>query len=177
MQGTYDTLLKKCVKRPGIYALVMNHEISLENESRLGRRADVDSDEERTIELIKTNFSCAICLYLTEEPCMTPCGHLFCSECLMQWIHSIEDTVCPKCRRMFRIDSLVNISNGCSTKQKKYNFNANKKILRPGFSAQNMKFGGIIIYQEESKKPELKSTIAITFIILGWLFLCKRYFL
>lgn len=157
---------------------MVDHDISLEdeNELRTSKKAELDSDEERAIEMIKTNFSCAICLSLTEEPCMTPCGHLFCFECLMRWVHSTEDTVCPKCRRMFRIDNVVNISNGCSTRQRKCNFNTKKKILRPGFSAQNMKFGGIIVYQEESKKPEFKGIIAITTIILAWILLCKKYF-
>lgn len=143
---------------------------------RMSRKSELDSDEERTIERIKTNFSCAICISLTEEPCMTPCGHLFCSECLMQWVHSTEETICPKCRRMFRVDNVVSISNGCSTKQRKYNFSTKKKILRPGFSAQNMKFGGIIIYQEESKKPAFKSIMAITCIFLACLLLFRRYF-
>lgn len=143
---------------------------------KAGRKLELDSDEERTIEMIKANFSCAICISLTEEPCMTPCGHLFCSECLMQWVHSSEETVCPKCRRMFRIDNIVNVSNGCSIKQRKYNFSTKKKILRPGFSAQNMKFGGIIIYQQESKKPAFRSIMAITCIFLASLLLCRRYF-
>lgn len=129
-------------------------------------KAEMDNEEKRAIESIKENFSCAICLSLTEEPCMPPCGHLFCSFCLMQWIQSLDEANCPKCRRGFKTEAIVQISNGFSAKQKMHDLNARKKILKPGFISQSMRFGNIIVYQEESQKPTFKSILLSTVLFI-----------
>lgn len=120
----------------------------------------LNAEEEREFEAIKSNFSCAICLSITEDPCMTPCGHLFCSICLMEWIKSNSDPICPKCRNPFSHDSIVHISNGYSSRYQK-SITIKRKILKPGISPQNMRFGNLIIYQEESRKPTIKSIAVI----------------
>eukprot|EP00929_Paragymnodinium_shiwhaense_P014951 TRINITY_DN122955_c0_g1_i1.p1 TRINITY_DN122955_c0_g1~~TRINITY_DN122955_c0_g1_i1.p1 ORF type:complete len:413 (-),score=58.60 TRINITY_DN122955_c0_g1_i1:235-1398(-) len=43
--------------------------------------------------ILADEFSCAICLHIVDAPVQTPCGHVFCNDCLVQ---SIE--VCPTCR-------------------------------------------------------------------------------
>lgn len=140
-----------------------------ENE-KINSRIEIDPNERRTIESIKENFSCAICLSLTEEPCMPPCGHLFCSSCLIQWIQSLDDAKCPKCRKIFKTEDIVQISNGFSVRQKIIGSNIRRKILKPGFISQSMRFGDIIVYHEESKNPTFKSILLSTalFIIILW---------
>ncbi|ERN15598.1 uncharacterized protein LOC18443888 [Amborella trichopoda] len=45
------------------------------------------------------NFECNICLDLAREPVVTSCGHLFCWECLYQWLHVHSDSKeCPVCK-------------------------------------------------------------------------------
>merc|ERR1711943_17559 len=43
--------------------------------------------------ILADEFSCAICLHIVDNAVQTPCGHIFCDECL---VLSIE--VCPTCR-------------------------------------------------------------------------------
>lgn len=123
-------------------------------------------EEKRAIESIMENFSCAICLSLTEKPCMPPCGHLFCAECLIKWIESLDEAVCPKCRRSFRIEDIVEISNGYSGKHTNYKLTNRRKILKPGLTSHSMRFGNIIVCQEESKKPTFKSIILATLLCI-----------
>lgn len=121
---------------------------------------DVDSDEERAIENIKQNFSCTICLRLSEDPCIIPCGHIFCSNCLSRWLYHKNDSQCPKCRRVFKPSKICKISNGNGIRSTNYENDLDSKILRQGFSPQSMSIGNIIIYQSENKKPTM---IAILF--------------
>jgi len=123
-------------------------------------------EEVKDFEAIKSNFSCAICLSITTDPCMPPCGHLFCTQCLLQWVKSNPEPACPKCRTVFRLDSIVHITNGYSTKFKS-SVNTKRKILKPGISPQNMIFGNLIIYHEETLKPSLRfiGLTALTFLL------------
>lgn len=65
----------------------------------------------------QADLKCAICLenYLDQAPVSTPCGHIFCSDCLMRWYISVNEardvnlpaqsfrdwisSPCPECRR------------------------------------------------------------------------------
>ena len=132
-------------------------------------------EEAKDFEAIKSNFSCAICLSITMEPCMPPCGHLFCSICLLQWIKSNSEPACPKCRVSFSFDSIVHISNGYSTKLKRTMSNK-RKILKPGILSQNMKFGNLIIYREESLKPSLRYIALTTILRLSFMIIIHIVF-
>lgn len=132
-------------------------------------------EEVKDFEAIKSNFSCAICLSITTEPCMPPCGHLFCSVCLLQWIKSNPEPLCPKCRSPFSFDSIAHISNGYSTKLKK-DMIYKRKILKPGILSQNMKFGNLIIYQEESQKPSLRYITLTTILCLFFMIVMYEVF-
>lgn len=136
-------------------------------------RAELNSSEERNIEVIKSNFSCAICLSITEDPCMTPCGHLFCSACLMSWIEAHPEPACPNCRNLFDANSVVHISNSFSSRNKNICKDQKKKILKPGFSCQNMKYGNLLICKIDNNKPSLKS-IGITCFLGMLLMICAE---
>lgn len=150
----------------------MSNEFEIENITTR-QKIQLDSDEERDMQIIKSNFSCAICLSIIEGPCMPPCGHLFCSFCLIRWIKSNEESHCPKCRSPFNTNSIVYIANGYSTRQKKI-LNVKKKIFKPGISPQNMRFGNIIIYREESQKPTFLNIITISVLCLFVLFTARK---
>ncbi len=138
-------------------------------ESEAGFKQVPNSEDVKEFEAIKSNFSCAICLSITTEPCTPPCGHLFCSQCLLQWIKSNPDPACPKCRAPFSFESISHISNGYSAKPKKSS-SSKRKILKPGILSQNMKFGNLIIYNEESQKPSLRYIALTTILCLFCMF-------
>ncbi|XP_015066250.1 putative E3 ubiquitin-protein ligase RING1a [Solanum pennellii] len=58
-----------------------------------------------SIDLLREELSCAICLEICFEPSTTPCGHSFCKKCLRSAADKCGKK-CPKCRQL--------ISNGRS---------------------------------------------------------------
>uniref|UniRef100_A0A8C2AX22 Si:dkey-183c6.9 n=1 Tax=Cyprinus carpio TaxID=7962 RepID=A0A8C2AX22_CYPCA len=51
-------------------------------------------------------LQCLICLELSTDPMMTPCGHNFCKACLKECWESSHDNTCPCCKEDFskRVD-------------------------------------------------------------------------
>jgi hypothetical protein len=56
------------------------------------------------------NFECNICFDMAAEPVVTKCGHLFCWECLYQWLHIHSDHCeCPVCKGQIAKDAIIPI--------------------------------------------------------------------
>ena len=51
---------------------------------------------EREGEDVESDFECAICFDQVQSPLVTPCGHWFCMECILEALH-VKKT-CPLCR-------------------------------------------------------------------------------
>lgn len=50
---------------------------------------------------------CPVCLDEFQDPCETPCGHIFCHSCATLWVASSHRGDCPTCRHPTRLDELV----------------------------------------------------------------------
>ena len=54
---------------------------------------------ENTLEEVKIDDSCPICLEDLENPCKTECNHIICKSCIEEWFKKKKDT-CPLCRNI-----------------------------------------------------------------------------
>ncbi|KAK9767268.1 hypothetical protein K7432_003060 [Basidiobolus ranarum] len=52
---------------------------------------------------LESEITCAICWeYLVSAHFLNPCGHIFCGECISEWISANETPQCPSCRVQFK---------------------------------------------------------------------------
>eukprot|EP00347_Sterkiella_histriomuscorum_P002454 403368086 len=57
-----------------------------------------------------SKFECNICLDLANEPVVSTCGHLYCWECIYQWINQPKETLlCPVCKSGISKETLIPI--------------------------------------------------------------------
>lgn len=52
---------------------------------------------------------CVLCLEVRHDTCTTPCGHLFCWPCIMDWLDQKEE--CPVCREPMHKSNVVYLMN------------------------------------------------------------------
>lgn len=65
-----------------------------------------DYNQARMSTTVAGKFKCALCLGERRETVSTPCGHLFCWSCLLQWMRTSPE--CPMCRK-----SPISINDCC----------------------------------------------------------------
>ena len=64
----------------------------------------------------KSLFECSICLGLPIDPVATNCGHVFCWNCIKNWISSRKLCECPVCKSGIDQDKLIPLySNNMSS--------------------------------------------------------------
>lgn len=72
------------------------------NDMPMAKRAKLDS----TNETKSLQIECAVCSYCVDNQNLacTPCGHLFCFECITKAIN--DHTVCPTCAEPVQLNNL-----------------------------------------------------------------------
>ena len=63
----------------------------------IGRFIDIDR--------VLDDFICVICTDVVENPVQTPCEHIFCRDCIMEWLISGKNS-CPVDRKPLKLDNL-----------------------------------------------------------------------
>lgn len=53
---------------------------------------------------VESELICSICTGVLEKPLETPCQHLFCGECIHQWLLRCKS--CPQCRKGIKKENL-----------------------------------------------------------------------
>ena len=64
-------------------------------------------DVERFLEPVDDDLKCGICFGVLEEPLVTPCGHVYCAQCIVQW--TAESGYCPLTCEQISVDDLKKI--------------------------------------------------------------------
>ena len=64
-------------------------------------------DVERFLETVDDDLKCGICFGVLEDPLATPCGHVFCAQCIVQW--TAESGSCPLTCEQISVDDLKKI--------------------------------------------------------------------
>ncbi|CAB4289348.1 unnamed protein product [Prunus armeniaca] len=71
------------------------------------------------------HFDCKLCSKMATEPVVTPCGHLYCRDCLDKWLHFFTSHMeCPVCHSKVFDSSIVPIKpTPVCNRDQSYGFN------------------------------------------------------
>ncbi|CAD8072543.1 unnamed protein product [Paramecium primaurelia] len=86
-------------------------------------------------------FQCKICLDLASEPVITPCGHLYCWQCLYTWAQKKNPLVCPYCSNIFELEKVTTIFTGDSKESKQSEIPKRPTNPRQQQTNQQQQFG------------------------------------
>lgn len=65
------------------------------------------TDDTQSSNPSQNNFDCNICLFEASEPIVTRCGHLYCANCVAQWLRTSD--ACPVCKEHTDTTTIVPI--------------------------------------------------------------------
>lgn len=53
---------------------------------------------------VDKEFVCPICMMVVEKPLVSPCEHIFCAKCIVEWV--TQDNSCPVDRQALQMSNL-----------------------------------------------------------------------
>lgn len=76
------------------------------NGNSIKLKIEIKSDVKMSIETMQSNVQCSICSDVldSQDISITPCGHLFCTACIIKAIR--KSRVCPSCEAASQLKDL-----------------------------------------------------------------------
>lgn len=65
----------------------------------------------------KEELNCIICFGFPKLPVATPCGHVFCWDCLKSWVSNKPIIECPVCKNGFEMNKVIKLFVGNEFKE------------------------------------------------------------
>ena len=65
------------------------------------------------------NFNeCPICLSNARLPVVTRCGHIFCWDCIKEWVNKKGKMECPTCKNGIKLNEVIKLYSGNNQEKK-----------------------------------------------------------
>ena len=131
----------------------------------------------------ETYNECPICLENARLPVATRCGHIFCWECIKNWVNIKGKLECPQCKNGIKLEEVVKLYSGNSDlKQgeiddRPTNQRSNVEYVQPSAFKRFMNNFGFYGYTNDniirppSQKEVQRNILSLIILILGIVFI------
>ena len=131
----------------------------------------------------ETYNECPICLCNARLPVATKCGHIFCWECIKNWVNTKGRYECPVCKSGIKLNEVVKLYSGNNdVKQgevddRPQNERSKAEYVEPSTFRRIMNNFGIYGYTNDnvlrppSQKEVQRNILSLIILILGIVFI------
>jgi len=60
----------------------------------------------------QNNLECVICLQYPTDPIVTQCGHMYCWQCIRQWLSNKSEMTCAVCKNGVDLNNVIPLFGG-----------------------------------------------------------------
>ena len=130
-----------------------------------------------------TYNECPICLSNARLPVATQCGHIFCWDCIKNWVNVKGKYVCPLCKSGIKLNEVIKLYTGDNeVKQgevddRPQNERTKPEYVQPNFFKRFLNNFGVYGYTNDtsvrppSEKEVKRNILSIIVLIIGILFI------
>ncbi|XP_042338870.1 E3 ubiquitin/ISG15 ligase TRIM25-like, partial [Plectropomus leopardus] len=105
-------------------------------------------------------FLCSICLDVFTDPVTIPCGHNFCKNCISQHLDTMDQYLCPMCKKAFNTKPELHVNTFISGMVAQFRQSAQQKSSSSSSEQQESKPGEVSCdVCTETKLKALKSCL------------------